>query len=74
MKRVLIGGFLTVVGSLWALAIGAYVQLNLVSEWYGNRFGESASELGVTFPLVLSLIVLALGAVLMVIEYFRKDK
>lgn len=74
MKKVIIGGFLAVVSSIWAIAIGAYVQFNLVSDWSGSRFWSSASQLGVILPLILSLIILALGIVIMFIEYFRKDR
>ncbi|MCM1128035.1 MAG: hypothetical protein NC429_16395 [Lachnospiraceae bacterium] len=74
MKRVVIGGFLAVVSSVWAIAIGAYVQFNLASDWSGSRFWSSASQLGVIVPLVISLIILALGIVIMCIEYFRKDR
>jgi len=74
LKKVIIGGFLAVVSSIWAIAIGTYVQFNLVSEWYGSRFWSSASQLGVILPLIISLIILALGIVIMCIEYFRKDR
>lgn len=74
MKKVIIGGFLAVVSSIWSIAIGAYVQFNLVSDWSGSRFWSSASQLGVILPLILSLIILALGIVIMCIEYFRKDR
>lgn len=74
MKKVIIGGFLAVVSSIWAIAIGAYVQFNLASEWSGSRFWSSALQLGVIVPLVISLIILALGIVIMCIEYFRKDR
>ena len=74
MKKVIIGGFLAIVSSIWAITIGAYVQFNLASEWYGSRFWSSASQLGVTIPLVISLIGLALGVVIMCVEYFQKDR
>ena len=43
MKKVLIGSVLTLVSSLWAIAISVYVQLNLVMDWYGSRFWASAT-------------------------------
>lgn len=73
MKKAIIGGFLTIVSSLWVFAIGAYVQSNLVTSWRGSRFWASASELGVVIPLALSLAVLALGLVMLCVEYVRKD-
>lgn len=74
MKKVIIGGFLAVISSIWAIAIGAYVQFNLAPSWLGSRFWSSASQLGVIVPLIISLIVLALGILIMCIEYFRKDR
>lgn len=74
MKRVVIGGLLALLGSLWALALGAYVQLNLAQEWYGSRFWSTASQNGVVAPLILSLVALALGVAMMLVEYFRRDQ
>lgn len=75
MKKVIIGGFLTVISSIWAIVIGTYVQLNLASSWKGSsRFWSSALELGVIVPLIISLIILALGIIILCIEYFRKDR
>lgn len=75
MKKVIIGGFLTVVSSIWAIIISAYVQLNLAARYGGSsRFWSSASQLGVIAPLIISLIFLALGIIIMCIEYFRKDR
>ena len=74
MKKVMIGGFLAIVSSIWAIAIGDYVQSNLVSAWRGSRFWSSASQLGVIVPFIVSLIMLALGIIIMCLEYFRKDK
>lgn len=74
MKKVMIGGFLALVSSIWALVIGAYIQLNLASSWHGNLFWSSALQLGVAIPLIVSLIMLFLGIAMMCIEYFRKEK
>lgn len=74
MKRVIIGGFLAVISSIWAIVIGAYVQFNLAPSWSGSsRFWSYASQLGVIVPLIISLIILALSIIIMCIEYFRKD-
>ena len=75
MKRVIIGGFLAIISSIWAIVIGAYVQLNLAGSWSGgSRFWASASQLGVIVPLIISLIILALSIIILCIEYFRKDR
>ena len=66
MKKILAGGFLSLIGTLWAIALGAYVQGNLVSEWYGSRFWESAGKLGVMAPLILAFILVFAGVGLLV--------
>ena len=33
MKKVLIGGFLSIIGSIWALAMALVVENNLASSW-----------------------------------------
>ncbi len=73
MKKAIIGGFLALIGSLWAIAIGAYVQCNLVNSWSGSRFWATVSESGVGFPFIASLIILALGVVILAVEYFKKE-
>lgn len=74
MKKVIIGGFLAVISSIWTIVIWAYVQINLAPSWSGgSRFWSSASQLGVIVPLIISLIILALSIIIMCIEYFRKD-
>ena len=74
MKKTIIGEILAIVSSIWAIAIGAYVQMNLVSSWSSSRFWSSALELGVVVPLTIALTILALSIVIIAIEYFRKER
>ena len=74
MKKVIICGFISIISTIWALVISAYVQFNLVSEWYGNRFWASAVQLGVAIPLIVSLALFGVSVVCMIIEYFRNDR
>ena len=76
MKRALIGGFLSLIGTIWALAVIIFVGNNLVSGWSTppGRFMTTVTETGMTFPLAVSIILLLLGLVIMGIEYFRKEK
>ena len=76
MKRALIGGFLSLIGTIWALAVIIFVGNNLVSGWSTppGRFMTTVTETGMTFPLTVSIILLLLGLVIMGIEYFRKEK
>lgn len=75
MKRTLIGGFLSLIGTIWALAIIVFAGSNLVSGWSTppGRFLTTVMETGVTFPLVLAILFLVLGLVILGVEYFRRD-
>lgn len=75
MKRAIIGGFLSLIGTIWGLAVLIFVGSNLVSMWSTppGRFLTTLSETGMTLPLVSASILLLLGLVIMGIEYFKKD-
>jgi len=73
MKKVLIGGFLGLIGSIWAIVLMLHVQNNLVSSWNGSRFWASAGELGMTLPLIAALAAVVLGMVILGISFFSKD-
>ena len=74
MKRALIGGFLSLLGTIWSLAVLVTASLNLVSSWgeYG-RLMTTVIEIGLMFPLILSAAFVALGVGIMAVEFFRKD-
>ena len=76
MKRVLVGGFLALIGSIWGAAIFIACGMNLVSGWSRppGRFFSTVSEVGLTLPLVFAVIVMLVGLVILVKEYFTKDK
>lgn len=78
MKKVVIGGFLSLVGTIWCLVglIGSAVNVQNVSSWYTppGRFGTAMVECGMVWPVVLGGLLLALGLVIMGVEYFRKEK
>lgn len=74
MKRVFICGLLGVISSIWAVVLVLCVYNNLLSGWSRSRFWESASVLGVAFPLVCSLIIMFASLVGLVVEYFRKEQ
>lgn len=75
MKRAIISGFLSIIGSVWMLAVIIFVGNNLVSGWATppGRFLTTISETGMTLPFVLACLLLALGLIGMGIEYFKKD-
>lgn len=76
MKRVLIGGFLMLIGTIWGLAICIFCGMNLTNGWSTppGRFLTTVSETGMTLPLVFAVIVMLVGLVILVKEYFTKDK
>ncbi len=75
MKRALIGGFISLIGSIWTLAIMQIAISNLASEWHTppGRLLTTIANLGMMPWFVISVVLALLGIVLMVIEYFRKE-
>lgn len=75
MKRAMIGGVLSLLGTIWGMAVLLYVGNHLVSAWATppGRFLATVLETGMTFPLLLSVALLVLGLAAMGVEYFRKE-
>jgi len=76
MKRVLISGFLSLIGSIWSLAIVFIAGNNLVSSWASGvgRLLTTVIEMDLMSLFVLSVVFIVLGIILMVVELFRKEK
>ena len=76
MKRVLIGGFLSLIGTIWSLAIIIFAGNNLVSCWNTppGRFFTTVIETGMMLALIIAFVLLVVGLLIMGIEYFKKDK
>lgn len=75
MKRTLIGGMLSLLGTIWGMAVLLFVGNNLVSSWSTppGRFWTTVAETGMALPFIVSVLFVALGLVIMGIEYFKKD-
>ena len=75
MKKVLVGGFLSLIGSIWALAVVFLAGNSLVSSWLTppGRFLTTVSEMGLLLPFAIAVFLVALGILLLVIEWFRKS-
>lgn len=75
MKRALIGGFLSLIGSIWSLAIVFIAGNNLVTSWDSKvgRLWSTVIEMDLMFMFILSVVFIDLGIVLMVVELFRKE-
>ena len=76
MKRALIGGFLSLTGSIWSLAIVFIAGNNLVTSWDSDvgRLWTTVIEMDLMFLFVLSVVFIVLGITLMAVELFRKEK
>ena len=76
MKRALIGGFLSLIGSIWSLAIVFIAGNNLVTSWDTQlgRLWSTVIEMDLMFLFILSVVFIVLGIVLVAVELFRKDK
>ena len=76
MKRTVIGIFLALLGSIWAFVILFIASSNIVNQWYTD-YGKLFSvvlDFKQMFPFVLSAIVTVSGLVLLLVEYFRREK
>lgn len=75
MKRVVIGGFISLVGSIWTLAILVVAGNNLTSGWSTppGRLVTTLLEINMMPGFVISVALLLCGMGMMLIEYFRKD-
>lgn len=76
MKRMIIGGFLSLIGSIWALAIVFLAGNNLVSGWSTppGRFLSTVLEMDLFVIFALSILFVILGICIMIVEFFRKEK
>ena len=65
MKKVLIGGFLSINGSIWALAMAPVVESNLASSWSTppGRLLTTVQEMGLMalFPAAIFLVAVFFG-------------
>ena len=75
LKRAIIGGFISLIGSIWVLAIIISANNYAINGWTtppGKLITQMIeSNLVVWFGISVATIVL--GIVLMIIEYFKKD-
>ena len=76
MKRAIIGGFLSLTGSIWTLAVLLCASSHTISGWATppGKLMTQLNESGLTSWFTASVVVTALGFVLMAIEYFRRDR
>lgn len=76
MKRAMIGGFISLNGSIWMRIVIMCADSYDLYEWTtppGKLFTQ-ITESNLTVWFILSAAAIVLGMVLMGVEYFRKDK
>ena len=76
MKRVIVGGFLALIGSIWTLAVMISACSLPMSGWTTppGRAMSQVLESGLMPWLVVSLLLTVLGIVLMAAACFSKDQ
>ena len=78
MKKVIIGGFVSIVGMMGIMAVlvtTASSMVNMLDGWSTppGRFLSWLSEIGMIPLLVLSSIILIFGLIILGAEYFKKE-
>lgn len=75
MKRVIIGGFLSLLGTIWGLAVLFGASNNLVSSWSTppGRLFSTMMQMGLLPVFIISLIFVGFGIGIMTYEFFKKE-
>ena len=76
MKRAIIGGFVSLIGSIWAITIVFLAGSNLVTSWDTKlgRLWSTVIEMDLAFLFVISVVFIMLGLILMAVELICKEK
>ena len=76
MKRALIGGFFSLIGSIWTLAIVFVASSDLAISWDAQvgRLLTTIIDMNLLFLFILSIAFIILGIAIMAVELFRKEK
>ena len=75
MKRAIIGGFISLIGSIWTLAVIISANNYSINGWSTppGKLLTQITESNLTVWVGVSIAMMVLGIVLMAIEYFKKD-
>lgn len=76
MKRAVIGGFISLIGSIWMLAVIISAN-NFIIDGWSNPPGKLLTQIAEADLMIwfgISVTLAVLGMVIMVIEFFRKDR
>lgn len=76
MKRVMIGGFISLIGSIWALAVVFIAGNNLVTSWQTRlgRFWSTVIQMELMPIFIVSVIFVVVGIIIMLVELFQKER
>jgi hypothetical protein len=76
MKKTIIVCCLSTIGTLGDLVVMLSIGNNLVSGWSTppGRFITTVVAIGMAAPFIISTSILALGLIILAIEYFKKEK
>lgn len=75
MKRAIIGGFISIIGSIWALAVIISANNYSIDGWTTppGKLLTQITESNLMIWFCISIATVVLGIILMAIEYFKKD-
>jgi len=75
MKRALIGGWLALLGTIWGAGVIIAASQMLVDSWDPaiGRLLTTILEKQLIIPFTIAALFLALGLVIMAVEFFKKD-
>ncbi len=75
LKRAIIGGFISLIGSIWTLAVIICANNYTINGWSTppGKLLTQIVESNLMLWFCISITLVILGIVLMVIEYFKKD-
>ena len=76
MKRAIIGGFVSLIGSIWSLAVIISANNYSIDGWTTppGKLLTQIAQSNLTLWFAASVILVLLGIILMAVEFFRKDK
>ena len=75
MKRAFIGGWLALLGTIWGAGVIIAASQMLVDSWDPaiGRLLTTILEKQLIIPFAIAALFLALGLVIMAVEFFKKD-
>lgn len=75
MKRAIIGGFISLIGSIWGLAVIISANNYDINGWATppGKLLTQITESNLVIWFGISIATVVLGIILMAIEYFKKD-